>query len=235
MDEELSRGGGREGFRLRDGIGRGGAVHPGLSRVAVRTESALVKPDIQPDHWALAELSSLRSKAGKRPDGKQGADSRLPVPVHSRKPPRGDDLNGGVRVGSKGQDVQKSKPVALSEPDNFQAGHWATIVETITSDPTAGVRTSPSVLSVTNDLEGLTPKALQVVHELLELPLDMNDENFVQVARVKLEAAKLSLGTQLKVDENWLKKEKTDKIFTILQELKDEENRMGVLHLQAIE
>jgi hypothetical protein len=86
--------------------------------------------------------------------------------------------------------------------------------------------------TITNSVDELIPMALDVHYKIMKhTRLNPDDDDYVANAKLALSTAQSVLNTQIKVDENQLKKRKRDDIISVLQELKDEERRQAVLEL----
>lgn len=81
-------------------------------------------------------------------------------------------------------------------------------------------------------LDQLIPLALDVQYKILKhTPLEPESEDYIVNAKLVLATAQSVMSAQIKVDENQFKRQKQEDILTILQELKDEERKQGLLEL----
>lgn len=87
--------------------------------------------------------------------------------------------------------------------------------------------------TIITNVEELIHLALDVHYKILKnTPLDPNNEDtYIPNAKLVLATAQSVLGTQIKVDENQLRRRKQDDIVKILQELKDEEKKLASLEI----
>lgn len=96
--------------------------------------------------------------------------------------------------------------------------------------PSADPNTDGTVIT---NVEELIHLALDVHYKILKnTPLNPADEdNYIANAKLVLATAQSVLGTQIKVDENQLRRRKQDDIVLILRELKDEAKKLASLEV----
>jgi hypothetical protein len=105
--------------------------------------------------------------------------------------------------------------------------HWSTFLAPLDETPKDTKDKEPSSdLVVTNNVDDLIPLALDVHYKIMKnTELDPDADDYIAKANLVLKTAQSVLTTQIKVDENILRRKKQDDVFTILQELRDEEKK----------
>lgn len=92
-------------------------------------------------------------------------------------------------------------------------------------------RTAPAepvatVFDASDELERLVPKAMREMAQILDEPLIGTDPNFAPLLRAKTSIAHTTLATQVKVDENRLKRRGQDMLPALLSSLKEESRKI---------
>lgn len=76
----------------------------------------------------------------------------------------------------------------------------------------------PGVLDDSTKLERVTDKALDNAEQILDLPVDANEE-FGHVLRAKTSVVTTVLNTQVKVDERRLRRQQLDRLPALIEEV----------------
>lgn len=121
----------------------------------------------------------------------------------------------------------------FKDPEPVDDNHWTNYLQPQDKTPVQEVKL-PTVVDEepTSHVDQLIPLALKVHHDILSAPLPHHeDEGYIPLAKIKLATAQSILSTQIKVDENQLKRRKQDDIMSILEELRDEEKKQAALEI----
>ena len=78
-------------------------------------------------------------------------------------------------------------------------------------------------------LEHLVDKGLDVLEEVMDIPLDRSDEHFPRVLSAKKDAALGVVNLQLKADENTFRARSQDGLMKLLETVLAKEVEVGVL------
>ena len=78
-------------------------------------------------------------------------------------------------------------------------------------------------------LDGLVDKALGVLDDVMDLPLDSDDENFGRVLSAKKDAAVNVVNLQLKADENTFRAKSADGLQKLLETVLLKEREVVVI------
>jgi hypothetical protein len=117
-------------------------------------------------------------------------------------------------------------------------GHRGPPGEAASLDPGARVRDRDVLLDVSDDLEENTRQALVRNLEILGVELDdmeVGSKEWGRVANAVLTATRLALGTQVRVDEQKLRRKQHDRLPEIFKRIEEAKAMLGarVLNLQA--
>jgi hypothetical protein len=85
-------------------------------------------------------------------------------------------------------------------------------------------RTRDAVLDNSAKLDGLTDKALQLLDDILSEPMSSDPKEMA----VQMDAVRLTLTTQLRVDDSRLKKRTTDTLAELLKRMDEEDARLTI-------
>jgi hypothetical protein len=91
----------------------------------------------------------------------------------------------------------------------------------------AGVCPATDDDSLPAKLERLTGKAIDEADRILALPLDENSAQFGTIARTKATVIGHALSTQVKVDENNLRRRVADHMPEILRRIAEQEQKLA--------
>lgn len=125
---------------------------------------------------------------------------------------------------------------APSVPAIYDAGweKFANPIDKTMRPPVPSAQEDDTV--VTNTVDELIPLALDIHYRILKhTPLEPHSEDYVANAKLVLATAQSILNTQIKVDENQLRKRKADDVVKILSELRDEEKKQAAFDLLVAE
>lgn len=142
-----------------------------------------------------------------------------------------DRLSGLRRI------VQRVAPTAMPPARPLEPAHWSTFVEPVDATP----KKEETAVALredneTTNIEELIPLALDAHYKILKnTRLIESDDDYILKAKLVLATAQSVLSTQIKVDENRLKRRKQDDIMTILSDLRAEEKKQAALELSATE
>lgn len=124
--------------------------------------------------------------------------------------------------------TRKALPNPVHDPEP-----WRKYLDVEDTTPQLPATQEPEqVVTIVNSVDELIPLALKIHLDILNNPLPHHtDENYVAHAKLKLATSQSIFSTQIKVDENILKKRKQDDIMSVLKELRDEEQKQRAFDL----
>jgi hypothetical protein len=136
--------------------------------------------------------------------------------------------------GARKRLVALAQATRQTEPESSSSNEpWKKFLDPVDKTPRPKeITTNDQPDKITNNLSELIPLALEVHYKILKhTPLVPTNEDYIPNAKLVLATAQSIMSAQIKVDENQLRSKKQEDILTILQELRDEEKKQGVLEL----
>lgn len=91
----------------------------------------------------------------------------------------------------------------------------------------------PLVLDASRELEDVTEQAFIKLKEILAMPLDKDDEEFATTLRVQMTAVQTVLNTNVRVDEQRMKRRSSDNLGALLDVLNKHERKMTIVQLEG--
>lgn len=97
-------------------------------------------------------------------------------------------------------------------------------------DPGSPIPDIVSPLTASDKLERLVDKSLDRLDNILELDMNMygDPEQQMAVVRAHLSAVEKILNSQIRVDQNRLRKQGSDTLLDVLKELKEQERKLSM-------
>jgi hypothetical protein len=124
-----------------------------------------------------------------------------------------------ARIRSENLGSPRHEPQSAAEAQDDTIGAPAAIEQS-----RAALSTDKSVLGA--KLESTTSKSLDKANEILDLPLDPDRQHYPAELRARAALINTALGTQARVDETGMKRERIDRLPEILALIREEEKKL---------
>ena len=173
----------------------------------------------------------LRNDAGHGSDPGKRLDHNGTGTVHGGGLRAGDDGNGDVGEGMQSHGLREVKALDGSEFPNVPHGHWGPTGEAAPGTAIERVRDSFGVLDANSLLNELSKLSLE---ELLDLVLNTPwDARNIDMSRLKMEAIRIGLLTQTKVDDTMMRKRGQDLMPQLVDKIMEGRAARPAVEVQA--
>lgn len=204
-----------------------GAFSARLSLLAFDEERSCWIADLWHNALTGTAPSPLRDDAGQSAGGpRDGREGRTGHDDGGRLR-AGDERPRTDRVRSKAEDVQTFAAVDGSELPDVANRHWGQALPPTAYAPGNGLRDRDGVFDATDALEDASHKALVRLDNLMDLDFDcfLDPKDVAKIGNVVHNAARTVLNTQVRVDEQRLRRKTADALPRILAAIDEEHAR----------
>lgn len=203
-------------------------LHSRLSLLACDPQGSGGSADLRAPGPDTGARPPVRSDDGGSADA---ADTGGQNPGHAGDRDGGGLRDGGERDGGNGAGgtpvrVSSFETLELAELPDVQDRHRLPARRTAADDTEDGLRDEPALFDGSAVLTGLTERALERLQFLLDLMPDPTGEHYPSELRTLLGAINATLATQVKVDENALRRRAVDMLPQILKTISAIEQKL---------
>jgi len=204
---------------------RGGSVDTGLPVQPHHPQGGGRGSDLRYEAGPAAAHSPVRDEDGGGPDPDGQGNPQLPLYGDGGGLRAGNDGGGRDRAAIARYGLQKAREALRAKQSSVANGHRSPAGKAATGNSVARVRDRDAVQRA-EQLTRVTDKALKKLEEILDLKIDRGSDTYAQDLKAITAMVDTALRTQLKVDENELRRQKVDLMPQLLETIKRVEKGM---------